>query len=219
MKVLLVAPRTNLLSVDSEIQDVIRSGLSVTPLLGTVNSTDLLREIRIGDYDVLWLATHGDNDGILLSDGPFSASELVPQVRDRFSLVVLNTCNSLLTAQLLQEEANISVICTLINVPDRQAYQTGSRLASALAESDNIASAYRASRPGQNRSYLFLAALQLSQVSIDALVKELRDLRAEMKHDHEVYQEDRRLRWRLIILSLAMQPVFWVVCWLFWRFA
>lgn len=220
LRVLLVAPRTDLLSVDSEIQDVIRSGLTVTPLLGTVNSVDLLREMRTGNYDVLWLATHGDGDGIKLSDGMFSAGELVPQVRDRFTLVILNTCNSLLIAQMLQEEANVGVICTIISVPDRQAYQTGSRLASALAESDSLVSAYRASKPGQNRSYLYLAAMQMSQMSIEMMVLELRTLRTDMERDHKIYQEDRRLRWNLIIVSLAMQPAFWVVvAVMFWRFS
>lgn len=182
MRVLLVAPRSNLLSVDEEIQDVLRSGLEVTPLVGKVTPTELVREMRDGDYDVLWLATHGNGDGVQLSDGTtFSASELVPHVRDRFTLVVLNTCESLGIAQLFQEEANCAVICTLIKVPDTLAYRTGSRLASALAESPSIVAAYKASKPGRNREYLYLPSLSPGQDAIESLTMSIRELTSKVE--------------------------------------
>jgi hypothetical protein len=205
-RVLLVAPRSDLLAVDAEIQDVLRSGLIVTPLIGSVTSTDLLREMRSGRYDTLWFATHGNGEGIQLSDGVFSASELVPQVRDRFTLVVLNSCSSLNIAQLLQEEAGVGVICTLIDVPDRQAYQTGSRLASALAQSSNVVDAYLASKPGNNRSYLYLASFEVAAGAIDKLVAEMASLRAEL-------QNERRW-WRLLaVLAVGFYPAAWLIMW------
>lgn len=205
-RVLLVAPRTDLLAVDAEIQDVMRSGLIVTPLIGNVTSTELLREIRSGKYDVLWLATHGDGNGIQLSDGMFSASELVPQVRGRFSLVVLNSCSSLNIAQLLQEEANVGVICTLIDVPDRQAYQTGSRLASALSQSVNVVDAYLASKPGNNRSYLYLASFAPTTDTIEKLLEKIDKLTAEL-------QRERRW-WRMTaVLAVGFYPAAWLIMW------
>jgi len=125
VRVLLVAPQSNLLLVQAEIQDVLRSGLAVTPLIGDVTSTQLLREIKSGDFDVLWFATHGgeydrttgrfvrdlklieplpriETDyGVQLSDGMLSMSELTALVRERFRLVVLNTCDSYQIAQQL----------------------------------------------------------------------------------------------------------------------
>lgn len=216
MRVLLVAPRTDLPLVDSEIQDVIRSGLEVTPLLGSVSSTDLLREIRAADYDCLWLATHGGPDGVQLSDGMMAASELVAVIRDRFKLVFLNTCNSLLVAQLLQEEANASVICTLIGVPDRQAYQTGSLFATALSDTGNIAAAYKRSKPGGNRSYLYLAALDPSQDSINTLVMEFRNFKTEVEQSAANAVETIHLLQRLLYISLALHVPEWIaLVWLF----
>ena len=185
MRVLLVAPRKNdLLSVDEEIQDILASNLEVSTLMGRVSATELLRKMRDGDFDVLWLATHGDDDGIELSGlERISAAELVPQVRGRFSLVVLNTCNGLGIAQLLQEEANVGVICSLVGVGDNAAYQFGSRLASALAESITIADAYLASKPGRNSTYLYLPALRVSQDSIDSLLMEIRHLKTQITRE------------------------------------
>lgn len=210
MRVLLVAPRHgNLSGVDEEIQNVLRSGLEVTPLLGVVGLPELMREIRSGQYDVLWFATHGSPEGIQLSDAMLSAEELVPLVRERFGLVVLNSCSSLLTAQLLQEEANVAVICTLLDVEDRQAYQTGSRLASALYESVTIVAAYLASKPGRNRSYLYLPSLSPSDDTLSQVMSELKDLRKAV---------DRQRSWerKALLLSLSLHPITWFVMWFLW---
>jgi hypothetical protein len=197
MRVLLVAPRTDLLLVDEEVQGVLRSGLIVTPLIGNVTSAKLLEEITSGSYDVLWFASHGDATGVLLSDGILSASELVPQVRERFKLVVLNTCQSLNVAQQLQEEANVDVICTILDVPDRQAYQTGSLLATALFKSHNVSAAYQRSKPGGNRLYLYLAALLPTEALIAPLMAEIRDLR-------ELVSQSRKSQWRNLLITVSL---------------
>ncbi len=157
MKVLLVAPRTNLLLVDAEVQRVLRSGLDVTPLLGTVNHETLLDEIDESDYDTLWLATHGGPAGILLSDDILSPSLLAPLVREKFSLIVLNTCESIMVAQMLQNETDAEIIATVQTVPDREAFQTGALFARALAQTQDTAAAYNIARPGANRTYIRLA--------------------------------------------------------------
>jgi hypothetical protein len=206
IKVLLVAPRTDLLFADEEVQDIIRSGLLVTPMLGKVTSTELLREIKASQYDVLWLACHGEKRtnnfnpaeyGVQLSDGFMPASELVAQVRGRFSLVYLNSCTSWQIAQQIQEDANVAVIGTILDVPDRQAYQTGSLFASALA--DNLApyKAYKRSKPGGERIYMFLAALEPTQDSIDGLMLEVRELKVQI--EREVVWL-RRLLWSSLVL-------------------
>lgn len=210
MRVLLVAPRAgNLPNVDEEIQNVLRSGLTVTPLLGDVRLPELMREIRDGTYDVLWFATHGSADGVQLSDQMLTAEELVPLVRDRFSLVVLNTCSSLGIAQLLQVEANATVICTLIDVPDRQAFQTGSLLAAALHKTGNIAASYTASISGRNRTYLYLSSLSPNRESLDAVMSKL---------DHLQNVVDRQRSWerKVLLLALSLHPITWFVMWFLW---
>ncbi len=134
MKALLVAPRTDLTYADAEVQEVLRSGLKVTPLIGTVNYRNFAHELAAPFYDILWLCTHGTDEGIWLSDGAISASLLTPLVRDRFRLIVLNTCTSIGVAQMLQNESSSDIIATIIEVPDRDAFQTGALLARQLAE-------------------------------------------------------------------------------------
>lgn len=225
MRVLLVAPRTDLLLADEEVQDVLRSGLEVTPLIGSVTSTELLREIKGGSYDVLWLATHGDKKvnvfgavehGIVLSDGFMQAGELVAQVRGRFSLVFLNTCTSFHIAQQIQEEANVSVVGTILDVPDRQAYQTGSLFASWLASGLTPSQAFRRSKPGGMRVYMYLVSLEPSQESLDSLLAEIRALKEQMKGESlDSAKAVRLLRW-LLWASLALHVPEWIVLVWFW---
>jgi hypothetical protein len=157
MRVLLVVPRTDLLLADEETQDVLNSGLAVVrSLFGEVTQVELTREIRRGDYDVLWLATHGSEQGVQLSDGLLSISALTQLVRGRFRLVVLNTCRSVQAAQMLQNETEADVICTVADAPDVDAYRTGSLFAQALARTNDVRRAYQQARPGGNRLYLLL---------------------------------------------------------------
>lgn len=213
MKVLLVAPSNkDLPNVNVEIQEVLRSGLDVTPLLGNVTAVDLLREIRAGDYDVLWLATHGDNHNIHLSSGVLlPATELVPQVRGRFRLVVLNTCNGLGAAQMLQEEANVGVICALTSVDDSIAYKFGVLLATALVEQSSIAEAYLSSKAGHNTNYLYLPALRPQESAVENLLVEMRDLK-------NVVERQRSWERKATYLALALHPITWlIIAWIMWR--
>lgn len=157
MKILLVAPRTTLLYADAEIESILRSGNPVTPMIGNVTVSRFLFEVLASKYDVLWLCTHGTKDGILFSDGLLTASELTPLVRNRFSLVVLNTCDSIDVAQMIQNETESSVIATIREVPDREAFQTGALFARALSI-QTVTAAYTDARPGNNRTYVHLAA-------------------------------------------------------------
>ena len=156
MKTLLIAPHTDLPNVDAEVQAVLRSGLDVTPRLGDVRNVDVLTDVTSGEYDAFWHAGHATKDGLLLTDGILSASELTPMIRDRFELVVLNSCDSLLTAQMLQNETGAAVVATVVEVPDRLAFQTGALFAQKLAETGDIPTAYQAAKPGQNRTYVLL---------------------------------------------------------------
>lgn len=157
MKVLLIAPQTNLPMANAEVQDLLTSGLHVDPMLGEVSQTDVIRKLRTAKSDVLWLATHGDETGVMLSDGILSSSALTALVRGRFSLVYLNTCKSAAVAQMLQNETDATIVCTVQDAPDADAYRTGSLFAVALADSGDYRQAYDQSLPGGNRLYLFLA--------------------------------------------------------------
>ncbi len=219
MKVLFVAPRTDLLLADEEAQDVLRSGLDVTPLLGRVSSIELIREIKTGDYDVLWLATHGVAErnvlgvmkyGIQLSDGILAASELVAQVRGKFNLVYLNSCTSWHIAQQIQEDANVTVIGTIVDVPDRQAYVTGSLFASALADGLTPQQAYKRSKPGGERVYVYLAALESSEQNLDNLLLEMRKLNEKVDQGTVKDAKARQLLRMLLWVSLGIHVPEWI---------
>jgi hypothetical protein len=66
----------------------------------------------------------------------------------------------LLPAQILQNEGNVDVVCTVRDVDDLAAYSTGSLMAAALAESDDFRQAYERSKPANNTDYLYLAGSQ-----------------------------------------------------------
>jgi len=177
MSVLLFAPRTNLAYVDEEVNAILRTSLSVTPVLGNVTHEDFLREVE-KEYDVLWLCTHGSEEGILLSDGLLQTSLLVALVRDKFKLIVLNTCESIQVAQMIQNETSAEVVATIVDVPDREAFQTGAIFARELAKTGSSERAYNVARPGSNRTYVRLAGrtapYSKQPVSIDeTIVKEL----------------------------------------------
>jgi len=206
MKVLLVAPtQADLPSQIDEVQSIISSGLTVHPLLGQVRHTDMLRAMVDGRYDVLWLATHGSNEGVALSDGILSASLLTSMVRGRVRLVVLNTCSSIQAAQMIQQESGAAVICTVTDVQDREASQTGALLARALADTGKIEIAYERSRPGENRTYVLLAARGKRSVSDSDVVGRLSAEMGELtKALYELRSELALLKQRLEQLERAI---------------
>lgn len=156
VRTLLIAPRTDLFYADAEVQAILRSGLAVTPRLGDVRHADVLTDVTSGEYDAFWFAGHTTKDGLVLSDGVLSSEELTPMIRGRFPLVVLNSCDSQATAQMLQNETEAAVIATVVEVPDRLAFQTGALFARELAKTGDIPTAYHAAKPGNNRTYVLL---------------------------------------------------------------
>lgn len=156
MRVLLIAPHTTLFYANAEVQAVLRSGLDVTPRIGDVRHVDVLTDVTAGEYDAFWFAGHSTKDGLMLSDGVLSAEELTPLIRGRFALVVLNSCESEDAARMLQKETEAAVVATVVEVPDRLAFQTGALFAQKLSETGDIPTAYNAARPGNNRTYVLL---------------------------------------------------------------
>lgn len=214
MRVLLVAPRGTasgvLASVDAEVSDIVNSGLDVDLMNGDVSAASVLRRVRENDYDCLWLATHGNGAYIELSgDEKLLAEELVPLVRGRFSLVVLNTCNSLRIAKLIQLQANVGVICTLVAINDGTAYKFGSLLSSALVEQPTVADAYLATVLGNDESYLYLPALRTNPSAIESLAVQIQEL------NEKVTKEIAMWRW-LFVASAALHVPEWIAIVFMW---
>lgn len=160
MRILLVAPSTGLAYAAEEVQAVVNTtGLSVRLLQGTVNERDVIEALRQRQYDCLWLATHGNQQGVLLSNNAtLSTSALTALVRSHgIQFVFLNTCTSLQTAMQINQEAQADVVATVVEVPDAEAYRTGALLAYHVGQGDTTRDAYEASKPGGNRTYVYLS--------------------------------------------------------------
>lgn len=212
LNVLLVAPRTDLLFVDAEVQDILRSGLKVTPMLGVVNHSDLVREFNNPTtYDVLWLATHATPEGVMLSDGILTTQLLTGLCRGSFSLIVINSCQSIHTAQMIQNETEAEIIATIVDVPDAEAFQVGSRFARRLAKTGNVEDAYRSARPGGNKTYVRLAGHAATMPS-DDVIKKLIDVVAELTR--KLTDLEGRLEIMEGINNRGFKPAEWQV-WLF----
>lgn len=154
-RTLVIAPTTNLVLVDDEVEAV-GNALSANVLRGEVTAKKVLDKISEG-WDIIWFMTHGVSDGIVLSDGPLSASALTTFIRTSGArLVVLNTCESIDVALDIHNELLTNLVCTLRVVPDRDAYFTGKQLAFHLARGKTFSQSYLAAKPGQNKDYLFL---------------------------------------------------------------
>lgn len=161
MRVLLVAPRIQELpNIDREVAGIVNSGLSVRLLNGDVSRTDIVKAISDGEFDLLWLASHGVHEGVYLSDGILDASALITYVvSNGIRHVFLNTCDSMLVANVIAQGAGVDVIATVGQVGDKRAFETGVLLASHLSKGMEFRQAYELSKPGQNENYIFLTGV------------------------------------------------------------
>ena len=156
MRTLLIAPHTDLSAAEREVQHVINA-LSPTVLIGAVTVHDVLAALSAGQYDTVWFACHGSEDGVQLSDGLLPTATLAQLLRRNTpALVVLNTCSSLPVAMSLYSTLHCAVVATVVAVPDSTAYITGTLFARALAGGASVADAYEQSLPGDNRIYVLL---------------------------------------------------------------
>jgi hypothetical protein len=153
MNTLLIAPDVNLPALDDEI-NAVSVALRPAVLHGSVTRRTVLDALRGRTWDIIWFATHGDQTGIQLSDGPLGVADLTAVVRTSGAwLAVLNTCASRLIGLELHYELGCAVITTQADIADLTAYQTAALLAQSLAENSDVRTAYNASKPGQAQNY------------------------------------------------------------------
>lgn len=157
MNVLLIAPDVGLASVINEVRAV-SMALRAVALTGTVTRKDVLDTLPGHTWDIIWFATHGNEAGIMLSDGPVEIADLTAIVRNTHAyLVVLNTCSSRYVGLEMHYELGVDVVCTQADAGDLSAYQTGVLLARNLADNMSVADAFEQSRPGQKSLYFLFS--------------------------------------------------------------
>lgn len=163
-RVLLVAPETGLEYGPPLIETITNSSLTVHSMQGKITLRALSDECERGPWDLLWIMAHGNDDGVLLSDGLLKAAGLAQLVRGRFRTIYLNSCSSLKPAlMLIRSKDNMGnapdVICTLSALPDVTSYLTGTRFVLELSRTHNPRVAYDLAVPGDNDNYLYLAGM------------------------------------------------------------
>lgn len=116
-----------------------------------------LLDILAEGWDIIWIITHGEERGWYLSDGIVNVSELTSLIRSSGTfLTVMNTCSSYEVAKRAAIELGTAFICTLTEVPDRQAYIAGVLFAQKLSEGYDYVTAYQLSEPGQEHPYVLI---------------------------------------------------------------
>jgi hypothetical protein len=167
-RILLVAPDVGLPDMAREVS-AIASQHDVTLLLGDVTENDLRREASRGGYDIIWFVTHSDGQCIMLrkagggTEGVCGADLASYVAASGAELCVLNTCQSVNIALRILQSSSADVICTVADptsaqtgVLDKEAMSTGVLFAGRLTVSGSYRSAYETSKPGDNRTYLYL---------------------------------------------------------------
>lgn len=179
-RILLVAVnRPELLFVSREVEAIVNSGLNVTLLQSpaTVERiTDVLRsaEQAGNPFNMWWICSHAvgepsdppDQIGILLDGDELFDLSTLSQLANAYKPLgaIINTCKSLTLAHEIWSRSGVSVVCTIVNVPDRMAFTTGRLLAERLSEHGDLRQAYEDSRPGANRVYVYLPGESLGSM-------------------------------------------------------
>lgn len=223
LNILLVAPEhPDLPNVASEVA-ALSNQHDVVRLLGVVRDADVARAVQEGPYDVLWFASHGDADGVMLSDGRLSIEGVGQFLRaTEARLCVLNTCDSENVALSILSSATADMICTIGTVDDQDAARLAILLAGALARSPDPYEAYLLVRPeGGNYRYYragsgaptrryhddgVLREIHGRLVRIETQLEELREIKTELKRFDEDLERVKAmpLSTRIVVLAVAV---------------
>lgn len=160
ISVLLVAPVTNLESVDSEVQSIVNLSkhLSVHLVRRPCAAHDVLTAIDNNRrFDAVHIAAHGGPDGVHLDDGLWAVSSIVQAVVMCYAkLLYLSTCDGVAVAKHVSELTHSDVIATLAEQGDKRAAELATNFWRTIArEVAHPPSAYlRTARHDNNSIYV-----------------------------------------------------------------
>lgn len=157
LDVLLIAPSRTLKYAEKEVQAVINS-LHPDVLLGEGANTEAIFDALAKQYDLVWFAGHSTSAGIELENTHLTAEDLAKFMQEHRPALFLNSCESLPVALLISEWLNTTVIGTIEDVEDANAFQTGVLFARGLAAGKNLREAFESSR-SVHAQYVFLPGI------------------------------------------------------------
>lgn len=240
VRVLLVAPHmSELAGAAQEIYAVERMpGLVVERLPPDARRRELVQALRDEvRFAVLWFATHGSEAGVWLNaDDLLPGDDLIALVRGSgLQGVMLNSCDSAELAEALHDATGVDVVCTLADVADASAFQTGVLFAQHLGETGDFRAAFDAARPGgvptfryvpEYRETLVMAPERniFSNEELRAIYDAINDIRQRLsvvevelryvRTDLDSRRGDLRapLQWVIVIVGMLMSvAVFWLL--------
>lgn len=224
MQTLLIAPQTNLEFALAEVQNV-ANALHPRLLIGNVPLQQVVDELGGREWDIVWFSTHGDGDGMLLSDGVLEHQMLAQLLRScPPRLLYLNTCSSFNVGMAVHDSVNTPIIATVCDTPDRTAYVTGSVAARVIerqmanGQEMDVNAVYQESKPGQNRQYILLngsVRLGGEDKQDDLMQMMLYALRRQDEIEEAIRRETERMRQEMLSRyqrrPTAQQTVAWLV--------
>lgn len=148
-KILIVAPETDppLPFGTKEVQNVINYLPGAVVRMGWLRADEVLQAINSEQPEIILFITHGDGEGIYVSDGQISTAALASVVRNsQVELIFLNTCNSVFSAESIYARTGVDVIATLGDIKDEDAFATSSQFAWQLGRGKTYREAYFAAR-------------------------------------------------------------------------
>ena len=193
MNILLVAPEhPDLPFMGAEVAAVSNQHDAVR-LVGVVRDSDIAQAVQEGPYDLVWIASHGGDQGVLLSDGMLSIAGVGQYLRTSGArLCFINTCDSENVALSIISSGAADMICTIGEVGDNDATRLGILLAGELGRSDDFYEAYLAVRPegGKYRYYRAGPSAPTRRHLGDDYLRDIRDrlMRIETRLDIELPQ-------------------------------
>lgn len=191
LRVLVIAPKTDLVLVEAEVAAVVNY-LRAILLNGDLTADDVLNKLE-EQWDVIWFAAHGDEEGIHLSDGPLSSSLLTSFIRTAgASLVVFNTCSSFQVAQAIYNELLIDLVCTIRPIPDREAFFTGKQFAIHLGRGLSPHEAYLEAKLGGNKDYVFMNRRERATPNPAVTSVEMAELSEELRRLVDLMDGNKR---------------------------
>lgn len=176
-------------------------------LSGTVRDSDIEAAIVEQEYEIIWVISHGGDDGFLLSDGLLTAQALIQYVRVNESrLCVLNTCQSEEIALLLAAESGADVVCTIGDIGNADALRLGQLLAGELAFVNNYRDAFDIVAPSES-NYRYYEAVDVSRgfTRRDDQYEELLKLYYKLDADMRV------VRWNGFVLTIVVLSLAWLM--------
>lgn len=212
MEVLLIAPDSDLINIPEEarfIQEALDAQIingRVTPKI--VADAFANRLTRRKKTDLLFFIGHGTLTGINLTDGFLPISELCRYVKSaNIRYVVLNTCESEYIALAIHHETNATVICTIGQVTDTQAYATSRLLAETIAQGHSVEEAYERAKPSgaglqtykifsaknhhpEEEEQNHLSTIKMVYALFSRVEQQIKELRSELKREIETVRNE-----------------------------